>query len=43
VSIGVPLHVPLDEGPGHTIWSSLDGKTIDDLGRVFRSSIEVAS
>ncbi|MDQ1606712.1 MAG: hypothetical protein QOJ18_1079 [Microbacteriaceae bacterium] len=43
VSIGVPLHIPLDEGPGHTIWSSLDGKTIDDLGRVFRSSIEVAS
>jgi HAD superfamily hydrolase (TIGR01509 family) len=42
-SIGVPLHVPLEEGPGHTIWSSLAGKTVDDLGRVFRSSIEVAS
>jgi HAD superfamily hydrolase (TIGR01509 family) len=42
-SIGVPLHVALEEGPGHTIWSSLAGKTVDDLGRVFRSSIEVAS
>jgi HAD superfamily hydrolase (TIGR01509 family) len=43
ISIGVPLHIALEEGPGHTIWSSLAGKTVDDLGRVFRSSIEVAS
>jgi HAD superfamily hydrolase (TIGR01509 family) len=43
VSIGVPLHVSIEEGPGHTIWPSLEGKTVDDLGRVFRSSIEVHS
>jgi HAD superfamily hydrolase (TIGR01509 family) len=43
VPIAVPLHVALDEGPSHTIWPSLAGKTVDDLGRVFRSSIRIAS
>lgn len=38
-SIGVPLHVPLEEGSGHTIWHSLEGKTVDDLVTVFRNSL----
>ncbi len=40
-SIGVPLHVPLEEGSGHTIWHSLEGRTVDDLAAVFRNSLEV--
>ncbi|MHB1172781.1 MAG: HAD family hydrolase [Lacisediminihabitans sp.] len=42
-SIGVPLHVPLQDGRGYTIWSTLEGKTVDDLGRVFRAALEAAS
>jgi HAD superfamily hydrolase (TIGR01509 family) len=30
-SIGVPHILPIDEAPGHTIWSTLDGRHIDDL------------
>lgn len=40
-SIGVPLHVPLEEGAGHTIWHSLEGRTVEDLAAVFRNSLEV--
>ena len=40
-SIGVPLHVPLEEGPAHTIWHSLEGKTVDDLAAVYRNFLEV--
>jgi HAD superfamily hydrolase (TIGR01509 family) len=42
-SIGVPLHVPLEEGTGHTIWHSLEGRTVDDLAAVFRDSFEVTA
>jgi HAD superfamily hydrolase (TIGR01509 family) len=27
VTIGIPLHRPLDPGPNHTLWESLDGVT----------------
>ena len=37
VSIGVPHVVPIAEGPGHTIWSSLDGRTVADLAAAFES------
>ncbi len=36
VSIGVPLHSPLEHGLGYTIWPSLEGKTFADLTSVFR-------
>ncbi|MBC7724524.1 MAG: HAD family phosphatase [Burkholderiaceae bacterium] len=29
--IGVPLHTPLEAGPTHTLWPTLDGVTADDL------------
>jgi HAD superfamily hydrolase (TIGR01509 family) len=41
VTIGVPLHVAIDAGPDHTIWSTLDGKTLDDLLDVYRDSLGV--
>ena len=31
-AIGVPLHVALEEGPGHTIWHTLEG-TPESFGR----------
>lgn len=37
VTIGVPAHVDLPEGPGHTIWPTLAGRTVDDLVELFRS------
>ena len=37
VSIGVPLMVPISDGPGHTIWPSLAGRTVADLATVFTS------
>ena len=37
VSIGVPLMVPISDGPGHTIWPSLAGRTVADLAAVFTS------
>jgi HAD superfamily hydrolase (TIGR01509 family) len=43
ISIGIPLHLPLEAGPGHTIWPSLGGKTVDDLSRLYNASLEVAS
>jgi HAD superfamily hydrolase (TIGR01509 family) len=43
VSIGIPLHVALEEGPGHTIWTSLEAKALDDISRVFGAAFEVAS
>lgn len=30
-AIGVPLHLPLPEGPTHELWPSLDGRTVADL------------
>ncbi|MET0992249.1 MAG: HAD family phosphatase [Lacisediminihabitans sp.] len=38
VAIGVPLHSPLTEGRGYTIWPTLAGKTVADLGDLFTSS-----
>jgi HAD superfamily hydrolase (TIGR01509 family) len=35
VSIGIPLHASLDEADTHTLWTSLDGKTVADLRSVF--------
>jgi HAD superfamily hydrolase (TIGR01509 family) len=36
ISIGVPLHSPLEHGLGYTIWPSLEGKTVADLASLFR-------
>ncbi|WP_349898156.1 HAD family hydrolase [Parafrigoribacterium soli] len=41
--IGVPLHVPLEEGPGHTIWHTLEGSTLNDLLAVYRDSLGVTA
>lgn len=38
VSVGVPLHSPLTEGLGYTIWPTLAGKTLADLGDLFTTS-----
>ena len=38
VAIGVPLHSPLTEGLGYTIWPTLDGRTVADLGGLYTSS-----
>ncbi|MEY2849160.1 MAG: hypothetical protein RI885_1827 [Actinomycetota bacterium] len=35
VTIGVPLHAVLPEADDHVQWSSLDGRTVDDLATVF--------
>lgn len=42
-TIGVPLHVAIDPGPDHTIWGTLDGKTLDDLLEVYRDSLGVTA
>jgi len=34
-SIGVPHAVQLSEGPGHTIWESLVGRSVADISAVF--------
>ncbi|GAB2459618.1 HAD family hydrolase [Conyzicola lurida] len=38
VSIGIPLMVPIAESDGHTIWPTLDGRTLSDLSGVFAAS-----
>ena len=35
VTIGIPLHSPLEQGETHTLWPSLDGKTLADITRLF--------
>ena len=35
VSIGVPLLAQLAEGPGHTLWPSLAGRTLADVSALF--------
>lgn len=37
VSIGIPLMVPIAEGPHHTIWPTLAGRTAADLAAVFQA------
>jgi HAD superfamily hydrolase (TIGR01509 family) len=37
LTIGVPLHSPLSEGNGYQIWPTLAGRTVADLGALFRS------
>jgi len=37
VSIGIPLMVPISEGPHHTIWPTLAGRTAADLAAVFQA------
>lgn len=37
VSIGIPLMVPIEAGPGHTIWHSLAGRTAADLATVYEA------
>jgi len=37
VSIGVPLMVPIAEGPHHTIWPTLSGRTAADLAATFEA------
>jgi len=47
-TIGVPLHLPLQEGPTHVLWPSLEGTTVTDLTAVlnrhhgFRVSAEAS-
>lgn len=41
ITIGVPLHVAIEPGPDHTIWNTLDGKTLDNLLDVFRDRFGV--
>ncbi len=33
-SIGVPLMLPIEKGPAHTLWPTLDGRTPEDLAVV---------
>lgn len=40
-TIGVPLHVAIEPGPDHTVWSTLNGKTLDDLLAVYRDALGV--
>ena len=35
VTIAVPLHKPIEAEPTFTLWPSLDGATLADLGAVF--------
>ena len=35
VAIGVPAHIPLPESPAYTLWPTLGGRTIADLGDLF--------
>ena len=35
VTIGIPLHAPLADADTHTLWPSLDGRTVADLRSVF--------
>lgn len=37
VSIGVPLHVPLEVGNGYTIWPTLVGRGVSDIAELFSS------
>ena len=43
VTIGIPLHAPLGEGPTHTLWPSLDGRTVADLTAVFADRTSVTA
>jgi len=43
VTIGVPLHAPLDPGPTHTLWESLAGITHADIVGHFAQAKAVAS
>ncbi len=38
VAIGVPLHVPLAGVPGRILWDSLEGRSLEDLGQVYRTA-----
>ncbi|MCU1406869.1 MAG: putative hydrolase [Glaciihabitans sp.] len=37
VTVGVPLHSPLSEANGYTIWPTLSGRTVADLAALLRS------
>jgi beta-phosphoglucomutase-like phosphatase (HAD superfamily) len=37
VSIGVPLHAPLEDGMGYTIWPTLEGKKVADVASLYTS------
>ena len=36
VALGIPLHAPIPADDAHTLWPSLDGRTVDDLEALFR-------
>lgn len=38
VSIGVPLHTPLEDGRGYAIWPTLEGRTVADIAQLFSSA-----
>lgn len=35
-TIGIPLHLPLHEGPTHELWPTLEGRTLVDLTEALR-------
>lgn len=37
VTIGVPAHLTLDEESGYTLWPTLEGMTVADLGELYRN------
>ncbi|RZS58905.1 HAD superfamily hydrolase (TIGR01509 family)/HAD superfamily hydrolase (TIGR01549 family) [Microcella putealis] len=38
-TIGVPLHLALHEGPTHTLWSTLEGRTVAELTAVVNAHL----
>lgn len=38
VSLGIPAHVALADSNDYTLWSTLEGKTVTDLGALFTSA-----
>lgn len=37
VSIGVPMHSPLEHGLGYTVWPTLEGRSVADLSELLSS------
>jgi HAD superfamily hydrolase (TIGR01509 family) len=37
VVIGIPLHASVPDDMGHTVWDSLEGKTLDTISELYRS------
>jgi HAD superfamily hydrolase (TIGR01509 family) len=37
VAVGVPLHSPLEQGRGYTIWPTLSGRTVTDISELLET------